>query len=181
MIAIKKFNETDKEQISFLINTFNSPDVKLFWSSDYHYVTHTKDSLTRMFDKNCGLYQIYLCYYNGVIGAMFLAFKMVPHFHRAYLSVYVDPKFRHSILTFCSWILFSKRIRANNIYRLYSTAYEYNVRSWKTMEQFSFEKVGEMPEFIYVNGKPYNQHVYSRTTQLTLLEREWLDRMNIIQ
>lgn len=177
MITIREFDECDPEQIAFMISLFNSPDVRLFWSANYHYVQHTKDSLLRMLEKNCGLYRVYLTYCDETIGGMFLAFKIVPHYHRASLSACVVPQLRRGVFTFCSWVLFLMALHEQGIYRINSTAYEFNEQSWRTMELFSFERVGEIPEFVYVDGRSYSQFLYSRRTDLTPLEMRWLSKI----
>lgn len=175
--AIKEYATGNGLTDEFLVDAFNSVESMLFWSPVRRNV-YNIDSLLSMFRNQIGDYLLFIAYSRDVPVAIYMAHSISYAHKRAEILVYVKPSERRKIGVFLWWTMFLMEISSREIKQVFGKVFSFNTNSLKAATCAGFEQCGVLPNYVYIDGKPKDAILFSRNTELTIVERKWKDKIN---
>lgn len=177
MITVHEYQESTEEK-TFLLNAFNSKDVKLFWSLKSKKYD-SAEQIIKMLSVQHGNYKLFFGYEEGQVGSFYILQSISQANKRAELMAYIDPSRRKGIHTFTSWVLVLHEIQKLEIEQLFAKVFDHNFDSLLTAQKIGFTICGIFPDYIYNEGKTHNIVMLHRTSNFSQLESSWYQKYQL--
>lgn len=172
---ILPLDEQDAVQADFLIDMFNHPDAHMFWGTGNRKYK-TLGELLSTFNAQLGFYKIFISYLGNVPSGIFVAHSISIKNHRAELMAVISKGCRGKPIILSWWIEFLLELGHIGIKRIFAKVYAYNTHMLDSAKYAGFRQCGTLPDYVCYNGQIYDTMLFTRTIELTPIEKRWQNK-----